>query len=68
MNKREKERIKALRHNTTHGGTYVRCPNDHPSVQLRSGRDALGKFLDVNCTQPGCTAKPMRIRDEERVV
>jgi len=66
MNTREKERIKQLRHNTTHGGSYVRCPGGHPSVRLRVGRDALGKFLDAWCTEAGCTAQPVRIRDQGR--
>jgi hypothetical protein len=40
-------------------GPYARCPAGHSRVELRSGQDALGKYLDAYCIE--CKAQE-RIR------
>lgn len=41
------------------GGPEVRCPSGHATVQLSSGRDRRGLYLQARCTTPGRGAKQL---------
>ncbi len=63
MNRRDRAALKARRLAVASAGSYARCPNQHTRVQHSDGHDALGKYLDVYCNEPGCSAPHIRIRD-----
>lgn len=59
-----KKRTQVRTYSSTHAGTYANCPNGHQRVHILNGQDALGKYQEIWCNEPGCAAPKLRLRKE----